>query len=224
MQKNQLMQIAEKSGLPQPKAKALLEIFQQFFEVVEKWEVRAFEIVVTDETQTDIMAEAERVWKIVQRARINVEDNRIEQKRQSLMEGKAVDGMANILKLAIKPIEDHLYAQKNFVKIREEALRKEREAKALKLLQEQEEKERLKKERQAEQERRDNIKMQKIIEAQNKQLKKQETVIEKQAVEIKETETLANEQMKENLDLRKANLTVICPKCKHKFLHAPELD
>ena len=226
MKTNQLMKVATEVGLPHQKALLLLNEFKQFFEEIGKWEIEAFEIVVTDETQIDLIDEASMARKKVQRIRLNLEDSRVEQKRNALMEGKAIDGMANVIKAIIKPIEDHLYAQEHFVKIRDDKIEMERREKAVRLLEEKERKERLAGERKAEQERRDNIKMRKKIKALDKKLEKQETVINKQTTEIKETEWFANKQMEEVDDLKKERgaesekwlkVNKKCPSCGYWF-------
>jgi len=140
---NQLQVIVEESGLEKTKAQYLLDNFTDYFEIASKWEKNAKTIVVTDESQKDQM-ELARVGRLFLREkRISLEKARKKLKEQSLREGKAIDGIANVLKAVIVPIEEYLSKQEKFVEIQEEkkreALRIEAENKA--------EEERLEKER-----------------------------------------------------------------------------
>ncbi len=115
MNENELVVIAKNSGLPQTKSQALLEIFQEYFGIAAEWEKAAKFIKVTDESQTDLMLKAREGRKFLQDARINLEKTRVSQKKFALLEGKAIDGMANVLKASIVPVEQYLAEQENFV-------------------------------------------------------------------------------------------------------------
>ncbi len=224
MKNDQLMKVATDVGLPHQKALLLLDEFKRFFEEIGAWEVEAFRIVVTNDTQTAIMKKAGDGRKKVQRIRKDLEDSRVLQKRNALMEGKAIDGMANIIKAIIKPIEEHLYAQEHFVKIRDAAIEKERREKADRLLEEKERKAQLRQERKIEKDRLENIRLRKLVKKQDFQLTEsrsetksaQEKVVELKT-EVKETESLVTEQMQENEDLRNAVFTATCPDCGKTF-------
>lgn len=116
---NQLQKIVAESGLDTTKAQFMLEKFQGYFEIAAEWEQKAKAIVVTSETQTADMQMA-RVGRLFLRdKRIAVEKVRKELKEQALREGKAIDGIANILKALIVPIEEHLGQQEKFVEIQQ---------------------------------------------------------------------------------------------------------
>lgn len=138
---NELAKIAEESGLPQTKSQALLEIFQEFFGVAAEWEEKAKSIKVTDETQTGLMKQAREGRKFLQNARIKLEETRKDQKKFALLEGKAIDGMANVLKASIVPVETYLKEQEDFVvnKAKAEAIARQQQAE--RLLQEKEKEE-----------------------------------------------------------------------------------
>ena len=126
---NQLEVIVRESGLEQTKASYILEKFQEYFKVADEWAIKAKTIVVTHEVQTVDMKMA-RVGRLALREkRISIEKTRKELKEQSLREGKAIDGIANVLKALIVPIEEYLDQQEHFVEIKkkeeEEARRKE---------------------------------------------------------------------------------------------------
>lgn len=130
MAENQLQVIVNQSGLEPTKAKYILEQFTDYFNIADEWQTKARAIVVTNASQTADM-EMARVGRLFLREkRIAVENARKNLKEQSLREGKAIDGIANVLKALIVPIEEYLEHQEKFVEIQEEA---KREAKRLEI-------------------------------------------------------------------------------------------
>lgn len=120
---NELEVIVKESGLDQPKAKFILEQFKDSFEFAAKWEKQAKTIVVTSENQIAEMKMA-RVGRLeLREKRISIEKARKELKEQALREGKAIDGIANVLKALIVPIEEYLESQEKFIEIQEEKKR-----------------------------------------------------------------------------------------------------
>jgi len=120
MNENKLITIVEQSGLEKTKSDYILENFKNYFSIASEWEKRAKDIIVTDESQKEIMAIA-RVGRLALREkRINLEKERKKLKEQALREGKAIDGIANVLKALIVPIESYLDKQENFVKYKKE--------------------------------------------------------------------------------------------------------
>ncbi len=106
------------SGLEQTKSQVLLDKFTGYFQIASDWEKKAKAIVVTDAGQKAEM-EMARVGRLFLREkRINIEKTRKELKEQSLREGKAIDGIANVLKAVIVPIEEYLGQQEKFVEIK----------------------------------------------------------------------------------------------------------
>ena len=126
---NQLQVIVRDSGLEPAKATIMLEKFQNYFEIAAEWERKAKTIVVTNAEQTASMAMAKVGRLFLREKRIAVEKTRKELKEQALREGKAIDGIANVLKALIVPIEEYLTRQENFVAIQkaigEDKIRKE---------------------------------------------------------------------------------------------------
>src|SRR3990167_7095503 len=116
---NQLQIIVKESGLEQSKAKFILENFQNYFEIADDWAKKARAIVVTDENQKAEMQMARAGRLFLREKRIAVEDARKNLKEQALREGKAIDGIANVLKALIIPIEEYLEKQEKFVEFRE---------------------------------------------------------------------------------------------------------
>lgn len=112
---NELQVIVEKAGLDKTKAGFVLEKFQGYFKVAAEWEKRAKEICVTDDSQKEIMSLARTGRLFLRDKRIAIEKSRKELKEQALREGKAIDGIANVLKALIQPIESYLENQEHFV-------------------------------------------------------------------------------------------------------------
>jgi len=118
---NKLQVIVNESGLETTKAKVMIERFSDYFQIADEWEKKARAIVVTNESQVADMQMA-RVGRLFLRdKRIALEKTRKELKEQSLREGKAIDGIANILKSIIVPIEDHLENQEKYIENKEKA-------------------------------------------------------------------------------------------------------
>jgi hypothetical protein len=140
---NQLSIIVSESGLEPTKAKVLLDNFQDYFNIADEWTKKAKMIIVTKEDQKSDMAMA-RIGRLeLREKRIAIEKTRKELKEQSLREGKAIDGIANVLKALIVPIEEYLDNQEHFVE-----LKAKREAEQLRIEAEQkEEAERIAKEK-----------------------------------------------------------------------------
>jgi colicin import membrane protein len=134
MNKNegQLATIVEESGLEKSKADVLLAIFEDYFRLAGEWERKAKALVVTDESQTAEMKMAREGRLFLKEKRVALEKTRKKLKEQSLREGKAIDGIANVLKSLLVPIEQYLDEQEHFVERREaekaEVLRLEVEA------------------------------------------------------------------------------------------------
>ena len=123
---NQLQTIVQSSGLDKVKADFILQQFQDYFKIAGEWELKAKTIVVTDVSQTTDM-EMARVGRLfLKEKRVAIEKARKSLKEQALREGKAIDGIANVLKALIVPIEEYLDKQEHFAenKAKEEAEQK----------------------------------------------------------------------------------------------------
>lgn len=122
----ELITIVNDSGLEKTKADFILEKFQDYFKLAAEWEKKARDIVVTSDEQKPEM-EMARVGRLfLKEKRVTIEKTRKELKEQSLREGKAIDGIANVLKGLIEPIERYLDEQENFTRNRLIAEEKER--------------------------------------------------------------------------------------------------
>ena len=120
---NELFKIVESSGLEKTKAAFVLEKFQDYFKIADEWEKKAKVLSVTSPQQVAEMKMAREGRLFLRAKRIDIEKARKELKEQSLREGKAIDGIANVLKALIEPIEEYLDRQERFVEIQEDEMR-----------------------------------------------------------------------------------------------------
>ena len=118
---SQLEIIVQESQLDTTKAKFILDKFNNYFDIASEWEIKAKAIVVTDPKQTADMQMARVGRLFLREKRIAIEKTRKELKEQALREGKAIDGISNVLKALIVPIEEHLERQERFIEIQKEA-------------------------------------------------------------------------------------------------------
>jgi len=128
IKENQLAVIVRESQLEPTKAKFILEKFTEYFDMADEWTIKARAIVVTKPDQTAEMEMARTGRLFLKEKRVAVEKARKELKEQALREGKAIDGIANVLKALIVPIEEYLEHQERFVEIQKE--KKEAEMRA----------------------------------------------------------------------------------------------
>lgn len=113
----ELTTIANQAGLAEQKSKQLLEAFAGLFQEAKKIVSECKDIQVKDENDIPGMKEA-RVNRLrLREVRIEVEQTRKELKEQSLRESKAIDGISNVIKALIVPVEEHLEEQEKFAEI-----------------------------------------------------------------------------------------------------------
>jgi len=111
------------------------EKFQDFTQAIEEWSERANAIVVTEESQKELMAEAREGRLLLKAKRIEVEKVRKSLKEQSLNEGRLIDSVAKYLTSLIEPAEKHLELQEKFIEIQEQNKRIQLKAERTELLQ-----------------------------------------------------------------------------------------
>ncbi len=119
-EKNLIAVEAEKLQLQNETKQNLIQAFKGYFDKAEKLEEKAKLIKVENENQIEEMGKARDMRLQLKNIRVGVEKKRIELKEDSKRKGKAIDGMANIIKYLIQPIEKHLQDQEDFVKVRQE--------------------------------------------------------------------------------------------------------
>src|SRR3990167_2005582 len=117
---NQLEIIVKESQLEPTKANYILENFQSYFEIAAEWEAKAKNLIVTRPDKKAEMEMARTGRLFLREKRIAIENSRKKLKEDALREGKAIDGIANVLKALIVPIEEHLERQERFIEIEQE--------------------------------------------------------------------------------------------------------
>jgi len=110
----------QKNDVGEETTLALRSTFMPFFEQANKLAIGAKAIVVTSKDQKDDMAMAREMRLAIKNIRTTVEKERKALKENVVRKGKAIDGLANIIKFLIVPVEEHLQKQEDFVKLREE--------------------------------------------------------------------------------------------------------
>jgi len=173
---NQLSTLVKESGLETTKAQFILDNFEGYFKIASEWEKKARTIVITDKDQKAEMKMAREGRLFLREKRIAIEKARKELKDQSLREGKAIDGIANVLKALIVPIEEYLDDQEKFVERKEaeaKRIKDEDDARTLQAIREKEE--------QAEQAERERINKENI--ALRKEVEEKELAMQKEREE-----------------------------------------
>ena len=120
---NELVEVIEKAKIEQGTAKMLQESFNPLFTKAQEWKLEADKIIVTDESQTEMMAKAREIRLSLQKVRTDADKKRIALKEDSLRYGKAVQGIYNVIEFLVKPIEKHLENQEKFIERQEEQKR-----------------------------------------------------------------------------------------------------
>jgi len=111
---NELVVIAKESGLQENKVENLLSKFAGAFKEAKKIVEEVKGIVVTSEDQIEEMSLARESRLKLKDVRVHVEKTRKLLKEDSVREGKAIDGIANVIKALIIPVEQHLEEQEKF--------------------------------------------------------------------------------------------------------------
>lgn len=123
MESKQLAVVVEQNGLSSDTANALIQTFSPMFAEATALVEQSRTINVTDATQVTEMKAARSARLKLREVRVSTEKIRKELKEDSLRKGKAIDGIANVLKLMVEPEEERLEHLEKFAE-RAEAARK----------------------------------------------------------------------------------------------------
>lgn len=134
-QENELQLVIKEGALEATQSQNILEKFTGLFEQAKKWEAKARSIVITDESQVEKMEAAREIRLELKDIRVNAEKIRKDLKEQSLREGKAIDGVANVIKAIIVPLEEHLEKQEKYIEVMVEEKKRRIEAERIAALQ-----------------------------------------------------------------------------------------
>lgn len=94
--------------------------FNPLFEKAQEWKNKADKIKVTDINDKEGMKAAREARLELKNIRVEADKIRAKLKEESLLKGKAIDGMFNIIKFLIVPIEKNLEEQEKFAELQEE--------------------------------------------------------------------------------------------------------
>ncbi|QDT46210.1 IgA-specific serine endopeptidase autotransporter precursor [Symmachiella dynata] len=122
---NPLAVTIKEAQISETDASLLQTTFAPYFKRAEEWRKKAESISVTSVDDKEAMKNAREARLHLKNIRVDVEKTRKELKEESLRKGKAIDGMANVIKFLIVPIEEHLDKQEKFVEIQEQKRKKE---------------------------------------------------------------------------------------------------
>lgn len=111
------------AGLEPDSATMLRSAFETMFAQADEWCARARSIQITSVDQKREMKLARESRLALREIRVNADKERKRLKEDSVRRGKAIDGIANVLKALIEPIEAHLLEQETFAERAEEARR-----------------------------------------------------------------------------------------------------
>lgn len=115
----ELNKLLENPLIAQTKLDYIKSEFIDFTSVAEEWKEKAYSIVVTDESQTDLMEQAKEGKKLLKTKRIEIEKKRKLLKEQSLNEGRLIDSVAKHLTSLIEPAEKYLEVQEKYAEQKE---------------------------------------------------------------------------------------------------------
>lgn len=119
MKNDQLQVILTEQNVAKENARQLLDAFGAPFEEAGKILAEYQTIVVTEEDQFDLMADARSKRLALKNIRVDVEKKRKELKEDSLRTGRAIDSVAKFVKEIIEPAEEYLETQEKFAEIRQ---------------------------------------------------------------------------------------------------------
>lgn len=117
---NQISTIVKQSGLQESKSETLIKSFTEYFAKAKEIVDECKGIIVTSEDEIDLMRKAREYRLKLKDIRVESEKTRKELKEQSLRECRAIDGIANVIKALIIPIEEHLEKQEKYAEIQEQ--------------------------------------------------------------------------------------------------------
>jgi hypothetical protein len=114
--------IVANSGIEKTKAQTVLDSFTQYFEEASKWEAQTKGLVITDVSQTKEMNLAREGRLQLKQVRVNAKKTHDKLKEESLIQGRFIDAIYNLIEGVTKPIETALLEKEQFVE-RQEAAR-----------------------------------------------------------------------------------------------------
>jgi hypothetical protein len=122
------------SGLPREVVLSIDSKFKEYEDIANEWNKKAYDIIVTDDNQVDLMQQAREGRLLLKAKRVEIEKTRKRLKEQSLLEGRFIDSLAKRLFAIIEPAEEHLELQEKHTEIKEQLRKSKLKAERLGLL------------------------------------------------------------------------------------------
>lgn len=122
------------SGLPREVVLSIDSKFKEYEDIANEWNKKAYDIIVTDDSQVDLMQQAREGRLLLKAKRVEIEKTRKRLKEQSLLEGRFIDSLAKRLFAIIEPAEEHLELQEKHTEIKEQLRKSKLKAERLGLL------------------------------------------------------------------------------------------
>ncbi len=119
LERTPLARVVQESGLEMSACDQLVATFEAFRDKVGPLEREAAALTVTDATQVTEIRRSRELRLQLRAVRTDTENTRKKLKEDSLRTGKLIDGMANVIKGIIEPIENRLYEQERFAENKE---------------------------------------------------------------------------------------------------------
>lgn len=111
---NKLQVVVQEQGLEEQQSTHLMSQFSGFYGKAREIAKGAKSIVVKDESDVETMELAREKRLELKDLRVEAEKTRKKLKAQSLREGRAIDGIANVIKALVVPLEEHLLSQEKY--------------------------------------------------------------------------------------------------------------
>lgn len=119
MANNELQVILDSKHVDKENAQQLIKAFGAPFTEAGKIISNHKKLVVTDESQTDLMKQARSQRLELRKIRVGVENKRKELKADYLTVTQAIDGVARYIKQEIEPVEEYLELQERYAEIKQ---------------------------------------------------------------------------------------------------------
>ncbi len=126
---DQFALVLKENPIAPSEAQALESVFGPMLKQVQVWKSMAESIKVISPDQIEDMQQARKLRLLLKDTRVEADKKRKEMKEESLRKGKAVDGMFNIIKFLIVPLEEKLQKDEDFIHEMEEKRMDEMEEK-----------------------------------------------------------------------------------------------
>jgi hypothetical protein len=124
-EKSQVGLAITKAGITGDRAKLLRDMFLPFEIQATELADKAYALVVTDESQTDLMKQGKEGRETMRKIRLDIERRHKEGKADALKEGQLYDLIKRVLLSLVTPLEEHYGKQEKFAEVQQEKRRQE---------------------------------------------------------------------------------------------------